>query len=172
MDRVQQELREVLAGRSPTVEDLPRLSYLEAVLNESWRFYPPAWAQLRQSIEAFDLDGYHFPAGTVFMINQWVLHNRADIWGDPAAFRPERWLEEQKIPQGAYFPFGAGPRICIGMPFAQMEARLLLATILQRYTPQLVPGFRVVPQPRVTLRPRYGMQMILHPVTPALASVH
>jgi cytochrome P450 len=170
MERVQEELREVLAGRSPTVEDLPRLPYLEAVLNEAWRFYPPAWTQSRQAVEPFELDGYHFPVGTVLMVNQWVLHNRADLWGDPETFRPERWLEDQKVPQGAYFPFGAGPRMCIGMPFAQMEARLLLATILQRYAPQLVPGFRVVLQPRVTLRPKYGMHMLLRPVARSLVS--
>lgn len=169
MQKLQQELRQVLNGKAPTVEDLAKLPYLEAVLNESWRFYPPAWTQSRRALEAFDLDGYHFPAGTVMLITQWVLHNLPDIWGDPEAFRPERWLDgqEKKIPQGAYFPFGAGPRICIGMPFAQMEARLLLATILQRYTPQLAPNFPVVLQPRVTLRPKYSMRMILQPTDQA-----
>lgn len=171
MEKVQQELREVLGGRAPTADDLARLPYLEAVLNEAWRFYPPAWTQTRQAVEDFEMDGYHFPAGTVFMINQWVLHHRADLWQDPWVFRPERWLDEQKLPQGVYFPFGAGPRICIGMPFAQMEARLLLATILQRYAPQLVPGFQVVLQPRVTLRPKYGMRMILRPVAPVPQAV-
>ncbi|HET8844877.1 MAG TPA: cytochrome P450 [Ktedonobacteraceae bacterium] len=162
---LQQELRQVLNGRTPTVEDLASLPYLEAVLNESWRFYPPAWTQSRRAVEAFEMDGYRLPAGTVVMLPQWVLHNLNDIWGDPQNFRPERWLNEQekKASQGAYFPFGAGPRICIGMPFAQMEARLLLATILQRYTPQLVSDFPVVLQPRVTLRPKYGMRMILQP---------
>lgn len=160
---LQQELQTVLAGRSPTVDDFPRLPYLDAVLNEAWRFYPPAWSQGRRSTEDFELDGYHFPAGTVVLINQWVLHHLPDIWGDPEVFRPERWLDESKLPQGAYFPFGGGPRICIGMPFAQMEARLITATILQHYTPQLVPNFPVVLQPKVTLRPKYGMRMRLLP---------
>lgn len=162
---LQQEFRQVLNGRTPTVEDLASLPYLEAVLNESWRFYPPAWTQSRRAVEAFEMDGYRLPAGTVVMLPQWVLHNLNDIWGDAQNFRPERWLNEQekKASQGAYFPFGAGPRICIGMPFAQMEARLLLATILQRYTPELVSEFPVVLQPRVTLRPKYGMRMILQP---------
>lgn len=164
--KVQQELQTVLHGRAPTVEDLPNLPYLMAVINEAWRFYPPAWTQGRRALEDFELDGYRFPAGTVVMINQWVLHSLPDVWGDPQVFRPERWLDEQKVPQGAYFPFGAGPRICIGMPFAQMEAPLLLATILQRFTPQLAPGFPVVLQPRVTLRPKYGMHMILQPASP------
>jgi cytochrome P450 len=159
------ELHTVLDGRAPTLADLSNLPYLDWVINESWRVYPPAWTLARRSIEAFDLDGYHFPAGTIAIISQWVIHNLPDIWGDPEIFRPERWnpASEQKIPQGAYFPFGAGPRICIGMPFAQLETKLLLATILQRYTPNLVPGFPVVIEPRVTIRPRYGMRMILEP---------
>ena len=96
-------------------------------------------------------------------MSQWVLHNLPDIWGDPQNFRPERWDTEHnaKVPQGAYFPFGMGPRICIGMPLAQMETKLLLATILQQYEPHLVPNFPVVLQPRVTLRPKYGMKMTL-----------
>ncbi len=161
------ELHAVLAGRAPTLADLSSLHYLEWVINESWRVYPPAWILGRRSLEAFDLDGYHFPAGTIGLISQWVIHNLPDIWGDPENFRPERWspAAEQKIPQGAYFPFGAGPRICIGMPFAQLETKLLLATILQRYTPNLVPGFPVVIQPRVTIRPQYGMRMTLEPTT-------
>jgi cytochrome P450 len=165
MTKLLEELRRVLAGRAPTVEDLPNLPYLEWVINESWRVYPPAWTQGRRAVEAFDLGGYHLPAGTITILSQWVLHHLPDIWGDPDVFRPERWdpVSSEKIPQGAYFPFGAGPRICIGMPFAQMETRLLLASILQRYTPRLAPGFPVVLQPRVTLRPKYGMRMILEP---------
>src|SRR5205085_2524907 len=157
------ELYTVLAGRAPSVEDLPNLPYLEWVINEAWRVYPPAWTQGRRAIEAFDLDGYHFPAGTAAIFSQWVIHNLPDIWGDPEVFRPERWdlANGQKLPQFAYFPFGGGPRICIGMPFAQLETKLLLATILQRYTPELVPGFHVVLQPSVTLRPKHGMRMRL-----------
>ena len=164
------ELQTVLAGRTPTVADLPKLPYLEWVINESWRYYPPAWLQGRRAIEAFDFDGYHFLANTVALVSQWVTHNLPDIWGDPENFRPERWdpASGQKIPQGAYFPFGGGPRICIGIPFAEMETKLLVASILQRYTPRLVPGFPVVLQPRVTLRPKYGMHMILE-ATPKLA---
>jgi cytochrome P450 len=160
------QLRSVLNGRAPTIADLTQLPYLEWVLNESWRVYPPAWIQGRRAIEDFELDGYRFPAGTVFFLSQWVLHNLPDIWGDPEVFRPERWdpAQTQKLPQGAYFPFGAGPRMCIGMPFAQLETKVLLATIVQHYTPQLAPGFRVVLQPRITLRPKYGMHMVLEPV--------
>jgi cytochrome P450 len=97
------------------------------------------------------------------MLSQWVLHRLPEIWGDAETFRPERWdpTRGETIPQGAYFPFGSGPRMCIGMPFAHLEMRLLLATILQRYTPKLIPGWPVVPRPRVTLRPKYGMRMTL-----------
>ena len=173
-EKLLNELQTVLAGRSPTVADLAHLPYLEWVINESWRILPPAWIQGRRAVNDFELDGYHFPAGTIGMISQWVTHNLPDIWGDPEVYRPERWdpVEGEKVPQWAYFPFGGGSRICIGMPFAEMETKLLLATILQRYAPRLEPGFPVVPKPRVTLRPKYGMRMILEPVErPAVVSV-
>jgi cytochrome P450 len=160
------ELRTVLHGRVPTAQDLAQLPYLEWVMNESWRVYPPAWRIGRRAIEPIELDGYRFPAGTIVLLHQWVTHHLPAIWGDPENFRPERWdpAQNQKVPQGAYFPFGGGPRICIGMPFAQMEVRLLLATMLQRYNPRIAPNQQVVLLPRVTLRPRNGMRMILQPV--------
>ena len=168
LEKLLAELHTMLQGRSPSADDLPNLPYLEWVINESWRVYPPAWTLIRRAVDAFDLDGYHFPAGTIAVLSQWVLHHLPDIWGDPGVFRPERWdpARGQQVPQWAYFPFGGGPLICIGMPFAELETRLLLATTLQHYTPRLVPGFAVVPQPRVTLRPKYGMHMILE-TTPA-----
>ena len=159
------ELKSVLAGRAPTIDDLPDLPYTEWVLNESMRLYPPAWTQGRRAVEAFDLDGVHFPAGTMVMFSQWVIHRLPDVWGDPEAFRPERWdpVNEQKVPPWSYFPFGGGPRICIGMPFAQLEAKLLLATILQHYMPRTVPGYQLELNPLITLRPKHGMPMILIP---------
>jgi cytochrome P450 len=163
LEKLLSELRTVLHGRAPSIADLPNLPYLEWVINESWRVYPPAWTLSRRAVEAFDLEGYHFQAGMIAIFGQWVLHHLPDIWGDPDVFRPERWdpIEAQQVPQWAYFPFGGGPRICIGMPFAELETRLLLATILQHYTPRLVPGFPVVPQPGITIRPKFGMRMIL-----------
>src|SRR5256714_9015363 len=168
LEKLLSELRTVLHGHAPSIADLSNLPYLEWVINESWRVYPPAWTLTRKAVEAFDLDGYHFQAGTIAIFSQWVLHHLPDIWGDPDVFRPERWnpINGQQVPQWAYFPFGGGPRICIGMPFAELETRLLLATILQHYTPRLVPGFKLVPQPRVNLCPKYGMHMILE-TTPA-----
>lgn len=166
LEKLLSELHTVLAGRLPTLEDLPNLPYLDRVINESWRCYPPVWMQpFRTVLNDFELDGYHIPAKTQVVFCQWVLHNLPDIWGDPENFRPERWdpSNEQTIPQGAYFPFGMGPTTCIGMPFAQLEIRLILATILQRYTFQLAPSARVVPQPLTSLRSKYGMLMYLEP---------
>ena len=157
------ELRTVLGGQAPTLEDLPKLPYLEWVLNESMRLYPPAWTQGRRSIEAFELEGVKLPAGTMLMFSQWVIHRLPEIWGDPEVFRPERWdpVDGQKVPAWSYFPFGGGPRICIGMPFAQLEAKLILATVLQKYAPRTVPGFRVEPNPMITLRQKHGIRMMV-----------
>lgn len=169
-DRLVDELQVVLAGRAPQAGDLPHLPYLDWTVTEALRLYPPAWTQGRIVTAPFDLEGYHFPKGSGVLFSQWVIHRRPDIWGDPERFRPERWdpTQGEKPPQWAYFPFGGGPRVCIGMPFAQMETRLLLATILQAYSPRLAPGQRIATKPRITLRPKYGMRMILEP-TPHLA---
>ena len=161
-EKLLNELQSVLGESAPTVDTIGKLPYLEWVLNESMRLYPPAWTQGRQSIDEFDLDGYHLPAGTMFMFSQWVMHRLPEIWEAPDEFRPERWdpVSGQKVPQWAYFPFGGGPRICIGMPFAQLEAKLLLATILQHYRLQLASGYRLQLSPLITLRPKHGMPMI------------
>ena len=163
-DKLRAEVAQVLEGRAPTVADLPRLTYLDGVISEAMRLYPPAWTVNRNALEPFDLGGYHFPAGTRAIISQWVIHHLPEVWGDPEVFRPERWTPafRQSLPKGAYFPFGAGPRICIGMPLAEMEARLLLATIVQRFTPRVVPGWPVQPRPRVTLRMAHGMRVRLY----------
>ena len=157
------ELQAVLAGQTPTVADMPRLPYTEWVVSESMRLYPPVWMMGRRAIEDFEMGGYRFPAGTFFGMSQWILHRMPELWGDADVFRPERWdpVEAKKMTPWSYFPFGGGPRICIGMPFAQLEAKLLLATILQHYTPQLAPGFHVELQPLITLRPKHGLKVIL-----------
>ncbi len=169
-EKLLNELQSVLGNDTPTIDNIGKLPYLEWVLNESMRLYPPAWTQGRRAVDAFDLDGYHFPAGTVLLFSQWVVHRLPDIWEAPTKFRPERWdpAAEQKIPQWAYFPFGGGPRICIGMPFAQLEAKLLLATILQHYRLQLVPGYRLQLVPLVTLRPRRGVPMTVKAASSAV----
>ncbi len=171
LKRVLGELETVLAGHDPQADDLPRLTYLDWVVKESMRLYPSAWTQGRQAVEAFDLDGYHIPAGTRVMFSQWVLHRLPDVWGDPEIFRPERWdpLHGQKVPQWTYFPFGGGSRICMGMPLAQLQIRLVLATILQHYIPRLVPRHPVVPLPLITLRLKHGLRMRLEPAPPSAA---
>ncbi|MBA2391703.1 MAG: cytochrome P450 [Ktedonobacteraceae bacterium] len=162
-EKLLNELQSVLGSDTPTIDNIGKLPYLEWVLNESMRLYPPAWTQGRRATEAFDLDGYHFPAGTVLLFSQWVVHRLPDIWEAPTEFRPERWdpVSGQKIPQWAYFPFGGGPRMCIGMPFAQLEAKLLLATILQQYRLQLVPDYRLQLVPLITLRPKHAVPMTI-----------
>ncbi|MBI3942847.1 MAG: cytochrome P450 [Chloroflexi bacterium] len=160
------EIELVLGNRPPAVADLEHMPYLEMVVKESLRLYPPAWSVGRRAVNDFELEGYKLPAGTMVILSQYVTHRLPRYWTEPQRFWPERFGPEQNEPREdfAYFPFGAGPRTCIGMPFALMEARLLLATILQHFTPILVSGARIEPRPLVTLRPRYGMPMVLTPV--------
>ncbi|MBA3823181.1 MAG: cytochrome P450 [Ktedonobacterales bacterium] len=162
--KLRAELDRVLGGRMPTVDDLANLVYTDMVIKEAMRLYPPAWAIGRMASEDFTMGEYHLPKGQIVLMSQWVIQRRPDIWGpDAEHFKPERFdpLHPQEVPHFAYFPFGGGPRMCIGMPFAQMEARLLLATIAQRFHPRMVLGHPVVPQPMVTLRPKYGLKMTL-----------
>lgn len=165
--QLQDEIRSVLGGREPTLEDLAKLPALDRVLNESMRLYPPAWLQMRFVTKETELDGVQLPVGTMLILSQWVIHRRPDIWEDAEVFKPERWdpAREQQVPPGAYFPFGGGPRTCIGMPLAQMEARLILASILQRYTPQPVPGYTPGFQPVITLRPKRHLEVTLMPAS-------
>ena len=162
--RLQEELRTVLGGKLPEGADLMRLPYLHAVVNEILRLYPPAYIVARTSIEGCQIGGYDFPAGTTFLMSQWVTHRDPRYFEDPEAFRPERWLDglADRLPAGAYFPFGDGPRRCIGQGFAMLEAGLVIATLAQRFRFELVPGHDVVPEPLVTLRPHNGIRMTLH----------
>jgi cytochrome P450 len=165
-EKVQAELRTVLGGRAPELSDLPQLIYLEQVIKESMRLYPSGWTQGRCAVEDFELDGYRFPAGTLFMFNQWVLHRHPNLWEDADSFRPERWdpLHGQKALPWAYFPFGGGSRMCLGKSLAQLELRLVLPIILHRYFPRVLPGHVVEPLPLITLRSKDGMPVRLEPV--------
>ena len=160
------ELEKVLGGRAPALADLPRLPYVEMVLKESMRLYPPAWGIGRRAIEGFELGGFRIPAGTNVFIMQWLTHRDARFFPEPERFDPERWRDDPvrkgKIPRFAYFPFGGGPRVCIGAGFAMMEATLLLATIAQRYRFTLAADAKVTPLFSVTLRPKHGLPMKLH----------
>ncbi len=161
---LQAELNRVLGGRTPTAEDLDRLPYLDALIRESMRLYPPAYIVTRTSIEPFEIAGYSFHAGTTVLMSQWVMHRSGKYFEKPLTFLPERWLDglADRLPPYAYFPFGGGPRRCIGQGFAQMEAALLVATIAQRFRFLLAPGYRVVPEPLVTLRVKNGMHVTVH----------
>jgi len=159
--RLHEEIDRVLAGRAPAPEDLDHMPYLNAVISESLRLYPPAYAIGRSSIAPSDLGGYHFPADTVFLMSTWVTQRDPRYFANPLAFRPERWIEGP-APEGfRYFPFGGGPRRCIGQPFALMEIGLVVATLASRFRFRLAPGPPVVPEPLVTLRPKSGIPMFV-----------
>ena len=157
--KLHQEIDAVLdGGRPPQFEDLARLRYTEMVLAEAMRMYPPAWTVGRLAIREFEVGGYVLPAGSLVLLSQYVMHHDARFFPDPARFDPERFTPEAKDarPQFAYFPFGGGPRRCIGEGFAWMEGVLLLATLARRWRMRLVPGHTVEMRPRITLRPGRG----------------
>ena len=157
------ELRAVLAGRPPTIEDLPRLVYTEKVIRETMRLYPPAWAIGREAIRDCEIGGYFIPARSGLYLNQWVTHRDPRFYPEPERFNPDRWTEEfaNNLPKFAYFPFGGGPRVCIGAGFAMMEATLLLATIAQQFHFSLASAEPVKPWPSITLRPQKGVPVVL-----------
>ncbi|MGB8654563.1 MAG: cytochrome P450 [Candidatus Acidiferrales bacterium] len=160
------ELRAVLGDRAPVLSDLPNLPYAEMVIKESMRLYPPAYAIGRRSIEVFELGGHSIPAETNIILLPWLTHRDPRFYSQPADFFPERWLGDPirngRLPRFAYFPFGGGPRVCVGAGFAMMEAVLLLATIAQRFSLRSAPGSRAEVFPSVTLRPKSGVFMSLH----------
>lgn len=149
------ELADVLSGRLPTVADLPRLPYTEAVVLEALRLYPPAYALSREAIEPTTVAGRALPKGGIAFISVWATHRSPDIFEAPTMFRPERWLDglARRLPRGAYLPFAEGPRKCIGASFAMQEAVLVLAMIARRFSfkPDAVDEIRM--RPAVTLRP-------------------
>jgi cytochrome P450 len=163
--RLHAELDAVLGGRPPTAQDLPRLPYARMVLAEAMRLYPPVWVIGRTVLNDFELGGYTIPAGASVITSQWVLHHDPRFYPEPLAFRPERWQPEAAAqrPKFAYFPFGGGPRVCIGEQFAWMEGILVLATLAQRWRLRLVPGHPVALRPTITLRARHGLQMTVEP---------
>ncbi len=168
-EKLHAELDRVLDCRAPSFSDLPALANAERVIKESMRLYPPAWSLARTVIKEFDVGGYRIPAGANVVMSTWIMHRDSRFFPEPEKFDPDRWLPErsQKLPRFAYFPFGGGPRQCIGAAFAMMEATLLLATIAQRFRFRTVAGHPIVPVPSFTLRPKYGIKMMLQARQPA-----
>jgi cytochrome P450 len=162
--RLHEELHGVLGGRPLEPADFPRLPYLRAVMNEVLRLYPPAYILARETVEPCEIGGYDLPVRSTVVLSQWITQRDPRFYDDPESFRPERWLDglEDRLPAGAYFPFGDGPRRCIGQGFALLEAAIVTATIAQKFSFRMVPGHPVIPEPLVTLRPRHGIQMTLH----------
>jgi len=160
--KLHEELDAVLAGRLPTLEDLPRLEYTAMVLAESMRLYPPAWAMGREALEDVTIGPYRLRRGTMVFFSQYFVHRDPRWFPHPERFWPERFTAEAKAarPRFAYFPFGGGGRQCIGESFAMMEATLSLATIAQRWRLALIPGQIVEPQPKITLRPKNGIRAV------------
>jgi cytochrome P450 len=158
-----EELDGVLGGRPPAADDLPKLSYLNHVLTESLRLYPTAWGMARLAAEEHEIAGYPVHPGYGVAFAQWVVH-RDQRWFDvPLEFRPERWDNglAKQLPRFAYFPFGGGPRQCIGNTFALMEASVVLATVGQKFRFSLSGDHKVIPLASITLRPRDGIRVKL-----------
>ena len=133
------------------------------VLAESMRLFPPAWIIGRRAMEPYAVGGFDVPKGSIVAACQWVTHRDPRYFPDPERFDPERWRPEAREarPKFSYFPFGGGPRVCIGEGFAWMEGVLVLAAVARRWRLRLLPGHRIVPAPSITLRPRHGLRMTL-----------
>jgi cytochrome P450 len=166
------ELDRVIGARLPTVGDVAELPYTEWVIKESMRLYPPAWTIGREALEDCEIGGYPIRKGSQVLMSQWVVQRDPRFWTEPARFNPSRWGEEttKNLPRCAYFPFGDGPRICIGTSFAMMEAVLILAAVAQRFRLELVPRQTLRLVPSVTIRPRDGIKIFVRERTSSRAA--
>jgi cytochrome P450 len=172
--RLYAEIDSVLGERTVTLQDLPNMPYLDMVLKESMRLFPPVAAVSRSPYADMELGGYRLPKDAIMQISIFAMHRSTRYWHNPDVFDPERFSPENeaKIPRYAYLPFGGGARVCIGNQFAIMEAKLLLVTIMQQYELDLAPNHEVVPQQLLTLRAKHGMKMVIrHRQTQAVATV-
>jgi len=163
--RLREEI-ETLGGKAPALADLPRLAFTGRVIKESMRLFPPAWAISRRAEKEDALGGYPLPAQAFVLLCPYITHRHPAFWENPEGFDPDRFLPERMKSQHrfAYLPFGAGARMCIGSGFAMMEAQLVLASVVQHFRLNLVPGHPVDLDPLITLRSRAGMQMTLQPM--------
>jgi len=161
--RVKAEVDEVLGDRAPTSEDVPKLEYIERVLLEALRMYPPIFVLMRRALEEDEIGGYHVPKDATCVLCPYVTHRHPDFWDNPEGFDPDRFLPERAkgIHRMAFFPFSGGPRKCIGNDFAMLQMPIVVAMIAQRFRPALAPGRPVVPEPAISLRPRDPMYVTL-----------
>ena len=161
-DRLHAELDAVLAERRPTVADLPNLPYTQAVVSESLRLRPPVWAMGRTAAADHQADGHTISKGSIVVIAPWLLHHDERWWPEPLTFLPERWLgdEQEARPRYAFVPFGGGPRVCIGEPFARMEAAMIVASIGRAWRFEGATSSEPELQAVITLRPRGGLPMV------------
>jgi cytochrome P450 len=162
--RLHQEAAQTLGGRSATLEDLPRLPLAMRVQQEALRLYPPVWSFGREAIGPDVIGRHEIPAGAALTLVPWLLHRDPRFWKEPDRFDPDRFLPEPSAgrPRFAYFPFGGGPRMCIGYAFAGMEIQVALAMVAARYRLEPVAS-QVEPEAGVTLRPRGGLWMRIRP---------
>lgn len=162
-DKLVAEADAVLGDRPATTADVPRLEYAERVALEAMRLYPPIWAMARMALNDDELGGHPIRSGTVVIVSPWVMHRDPRYYHEPERFEPDRWADgaEKRLPRYAFFPFGGGPRGCIGSRFALQEAVLLLATIARRFRLTPAPGHEVVPVPSITLRPANGVRVVV-----------
>lgn len=162
-ERMLAEIDTVLARRPPSADDDERLPWTLACFHEAMRLYPPAWILEREAVVDDEIDGYRIPKGTTVFIPVSLIHRDPRWWPEPDAFDPNRFVDRPPPSRGTYLPFGAGRRVCIGAGFAHLEATLIAANTAQRFTLELSPRARVTPEATVTLRPRNGIPMTLHP---------
>lgn len=161
--KLHDELDTALGDRLPHADDVARLPYTRKVFTEAIRLYPPAWTIGRRALNDYDVAQYRIPANSMIFMSPYVTQHDSRYFPNPEVFDPERWTPEAQAarPKFSYFPFGGGPRQCIGEAFAWMEGVLLIATIAQRWQLRLVPGHPIAMQPLVTLRPKHGMRMVV-----------
>ncbi|NUO47924.1 MAG: cytochrome P450, partial [Polyangiaceae bacterium] len=162
VEELRTEVRDVLGERAPQLEDLSRMAFTKAVIEESLRLYPPAWMFERIALEEDEVLGFRIPKGTFIGISPWAMHRKPEYFPDPEKFNPRRFLEpDTSRPKLAYLPFGGGPRTCIGNAFALTEMQILLPMIVRRASFERIPGTELKLDTSITLRPRNGLKMTM-----------
>ena len=158
------QLCQVLGDRPPAVAQLPKLTLLDQLIHESLRLYPPAWTIGRRAIEDVQIGSAEISKGSLLVVSPWTMHRSERFYAHPAEMRPERWTEtfRRQLPKYAYFPFGGGPRQCIGEGFAWMELKVLLAVLLRHWRIELIPGQNIRPKPAITLRSNHPIRVVIH----------